>query len=585
MKNTLRLFGILAITAMIGFSMTACGGGGNGNDAPPPPPPPGTNGDNGAVPDPDNPAWAHTFDPPFVTTIDMFRSPMINAVVGRIVGDGSDYEEFLWGPIDTEFDDTNPSGPRPAPPSFNRVRWAPPPAGAPAGSMTMHIFGRTHDYDGVWINFDELSAALQGEDGPYAEWSMPLLGHGRDTELVRCYRLVITGRVDTVSAYGNRNIELVRCVEGNGTFEEVQLLAEARISSDPRAGATGEVFELTWNLTYAPDSSAGAPAGAVVDGEFGFIGIITRGWAGNNLHASGIADIFVDSVGIQRAAARALAVSAGDVTRVTEGVLVRAGRSMDGQNTPRPGIEVLIMPQRDGMGEIHRGITFAFASDSGAGPGNHLQVGDWRRFGWVSVVIPEYANHELDNHHIPMTPGRDSWDRGNISLRVAHGWDYGSEGNYLGGNTTGPASIPGWDFDGATVADRPISIGMAVGALPLGALQTGGVITDIHGFWLDVDGDPEEEGPGLVPLFPMEDIQATPQGLRQQGRVLSIPMEYIHNQGRIPARGGVGGLSIFSGDTAATGVDQPSQNFSLVISHIVFHDGPFHTRFLGDINF
>jgi len=572
MKNTLRLFGILAVTAMIGFTMTACGGSGNGNDAPPPPPPPGTNGDNGAVPDPDNPAWAHTFDPPFVTTVDIFRSPMINAVVGAIVGAGAGYEENLWGPIS---DATPPFNPPNDQPEFERVRWAPPPAGSPAGSMTMHVFGRTHDYDGIWIDLDELSAALQG-DGGVSGWNMPLLGQGRETSLVRGDRIVITGRVDTVSAYGNRNVELVRDgdvtnVGDDADFAELQLLAETRISSDPRAGATGEAFELVWNLTYAnPD----APDPA--DLRFGTIGLISRGWAGNNLHASGIADVFIDSIGIQRAAARALAVSAGDVTRVTEGVLVRAGRSMDGQNTQRPGIEVLIMPQRDGMGEMHRGVTFAFGSDSGAGPGNHLQVGDWSRFGWVSIVIPEYANHELDNFDRIMLTGTDSWDRSNISLRIAHGWDYGSEGNYLGGATTGQASIPGWDWDEAVPADRPMLLDMTT---------ENGIILDIHGFSLDNAGVIGDETEGLPPLFPMADITSVPQGLRQQGRVLSIPMEYIYNQGRTPARGGRGGISIFSGDTAATGIDEPSQNFSLIISHIVFHDGPFHTRFLGNINF
>jgi len=618
MKNTLRLFGILAVTAMIGFTMTACGGGGNGNDAPPPPPPPGTNGGNGAVPDPDNPAWAHTFEPPFVTTGDILRSPLVNAIAGDLVGtvgafaaaDGNVTALFgtIYGALPGS---TNPPA---QPADFRRARWVSAPSGSPSGSMTMHVFGRTHDFDGIWINLDELNYALQGipagtapapTPAPLGAWTMPLLGQGNATQLVPGDRLVITGRVDTVSAYGNRNVELVRDalpanIGNAATFLDVnrQLLAETLISSDPRAGATGEEFELVWDVSYA-DPAADNPA-------FGTIGLITRGWAGNNLHASGIADIFIDSIAIQRASARALAIGVNDITRVTEGVLVRAGRSMDGHNTPRPGIEVLIMPQRYGMGELHRGITFAFGSDSGAGPGNHLQVGDWSRFGWVSIVIPEYANHEIDNHEIAQTRGRDNWCRSNISLLLAHGWDYGSEGNRIGGSTTAAefARIPGWVYaapPGGSSRDIELTDSDDTGHLDL---EFGhGIIRDIHGFRWPVDAEGRRTaatapvarvdtdfGPALPALFHMSDWLAVPQGLRQQGRVLSIPMEYIHNENRVPARGGRGGISIFSGDTAIDDdVDEvdgrASQNFSLIISHIVFHDGPFHTRFLGNINF
>jgi len=561
MKNMLRLIGVIAVTAMIGLTMTACGGS---SDSPPPPPPP-------PPPDPDSPlfGWTVGAAPIFnlghvVRGLGIVGSPPepgYSAAIGPITGGTAD---DLFGVITVNAHDLLQD------PARGSYFWQAAPA-TPAATWIptyMHVAGRDHDFDGLYINLDVLNELLRDQEmiGPppgLVEWPV------NPDALVRGDRLTIRGRVATVRSYGNRRINLVRDISATSGIwshpdgDNIEVLAGVDIPNAPGP----HNFTIQWPIDNTWVPAGGGIGGTRSDALFGVVGLVTEGWAGNNLHGSGISAYFIDEIFLERATFGAIPITANSIWRDTEGVMLRQWTASGNTDTVCPtrarfGTEVMIMPQRDGMGEAHRGISFVFGPDTDGNippgtSGRHLRAGQWDRFGWVTVVIPAYENHELRGPNFTTHgPGGSAanpvhvenmreWDRGNISLLIAHGWDLGSEGNYLGGaTTTTPALVPG----------VPSPPGLVNGLIDLDA-------------WM-----PE--------LF-CDDTLDVPTGnnprLFQHGRYISIPMAYF--TGAMPARGGRGGITIFSGDTRgppAPGSDpDPSQNFSFWISHLVFHDGPF----------
>jgi len=563
MKNMLRLIGVVAVTAMIGLTMTACGGS---SDSPPPLPPPDP-------PDPDSPlfGWA-TGAQPIFSLSHVVRGLEVEGAAQ--IGD-PDGGAPLFGVIDVDGDDLQD-------PERGSYFWQAPPA-SPAATWLpgyMHVAGRDHDFDGIYIDLDALNQILRDQEMTGPPPGLVAWPQNPDA-LVRGDRLTIRGRVVTVRSYGNRRINLVRDVtatnsEWSDDSNDIEILAGMDI---PNTQGTHN-FTIQWPIDNTWAATPDGPIGGGTIGDirsenfFGMVGLVTEGWAGNNLFGSGVAAYFIDDIFLERAVFGAVPVTANNIWRDTEGVMLRQWTASGGGDTVCPtrarfGTEVMIMPQRDGMGETHRGISFVFGPDSEGGnippgtSGRHLRAGQWDRFGWVTIVIPAYENHELRGENFTgVGPGGSAavpanvanmreWERGNISLLLAHGWDLGSEGNYLGGaTTTTPALIPGID----DTTGYEVTLSIVDGLIML-----------------------DEE---MRPLFDDATLAvATGNNPRlfQHGRYISIPMSYF--TGAMPARGGRGGITIFSGDTR-NATDDYSQNFSFWISHLVFHDGPFQPTWL-----
>jgi len=462
MKNNFRLFGIIALVALIGFLTMGCGGG--NNDTPPPQPPPGTNGTNGEPPpDPDTGA-RHVYGEPFMNMLTLINSPLTQTVtsgssvallelgppavfgplappiaddagtIDWVAGTPTEAPYFIFGVIPSHVDH----------PQFGTgvgvgdARWVPAPGDGAGARLAIHVSGRNDDRDGVALDLNLLNVAVSNP-------TRPMLGaQGRQVnQLQRGDLITITGRTEALRAYGDRRIALVRAgfTPGASGAPAPSASLEEAIWDRP-TGATAGREELTSQVI--PNTAGTHPftlQWIIVprndyEASFGQIGVITESSAGNNLHASGIADIFIEEITIQRAIMIPIAVTAAHVTRDTEGVRFENRTAAQGG-----GLEVRIMPQIDGAAEdrsLHRGVTFAFGRSSGtryaANNPNvrdvHLNVRDWADFGWISVVVPEYRNHELNfvnnNHDGPI----DS--TAFISLLIAHGWDLGSEANPIG---------------------------------------------------------------------------------------------------------------------------------------------------------